>query len=112
MKNKIETARAAINRAGLVSINPPPGFLDRCGPALYRAIKASRTVSRYNPDSVAELANRCRGAAFSFNVFSSSRALNAEQREEIRRLAAKLNEAAAGIDGDAPVIVAMEGPRT
>lgn len=106
MKNEIETARAAINRAGLVSINPPPGFLDRCGPALFRAIKAGKSADAAKPETVAELANRCRMTATAFNLYAPSPRLDDGQRAEIRKLAAGLNSAAAALDGNSPVIAA------
>lgn len=106
MKTQIENARRAIAGAGLVSINPPPGFIDRCVPALCRAIKAGKAADAAKPETVAELSARCRGAAVALNLYAPARCLDEGQRAEIRKLAARLHEAGNALDGGAGVIVA------
>lgn len=102
MENEnVRTVAAAINRAGLVSINPPPFFIDEVCPSLWSAITALRSF-RVNPachKKRANMAKRLGIAARSLNWFAAVRrgGLPPDQAEELEDIAKGLNSAAASL---------------
>lgn len=100
MKNeKIEVAARALNRAGLVCINPPPRFLDE---VLTFLIAAGVKLKRYRlrpacPERAKALACSLEHAARRLVWFADfvPVGLTIEQAEELKDVAADLRAAAA-----------------
>lgn len=102
MENEnVRAAAAALNRAGLVSINPPPFFIDDCCPALWSAIAALRSfrIKPACPVRSKRLALCLGRVARSFNWFAAVRkgGLPADQAAELYDIAKGLNETAAAL---------------
>lgn len=94
----VNAAAAALNRAGLVSINPPPFFIEECCPSLWSANAAIKSI-RINP--ACPKRNKrlalCLGrAARAFNCFAAVRrgGLPEDQAAELYDIAKGLNAAA------------------
>jgi hypothetical protein len=106
MENEnVRTVAAAVNRAGLVSINPPPFFIEECCPALWSAITALRSL-RVNPacpKKRANMAKRLGIAARNLNWFAAVRrgGLPADQQAELYDIAKGLNSASAALSDHA-----------
>ncbi len=99
MENEaIHAAAAALNRAGLVSINPPPFFIEDCCPALWAANPALKSL-RIKPDCPVRRKRMalCLGrAARAFNWFAAVRrgGLPEDQAAELEDIAKQLSAAA------------------
>jgi hypothetical protein len=105
MENEnVRAAAAALNRAGLVSINPPPFFIEECCPALWSAISALRSfrINPACPKKKANMAKRLGIAARSLNWFAAVRrgGLPADQQAELYDIAKGLNSAAAALSNN------------
>jgi len=95
--SEVQALARVINRAGLICINPPAGFLDRCLPALLRLTKTLR------PLMIRPTCPRRRGAAYlALNnaavrvdwYASTAGGLEPDQALELRTVAADLLDVA------------------
>jgi len=99
MENEtVRAAAAALNRAGLVSINPPPFFIEELCPGLWRANAALKSL-RIKPACPVRQKRMalCLGrTARAFNWFAAIRrgGLPADQAAELEDIANQVNAAA------------------
>jgi hypothetical protein len=100
MENEnVHTAAAALNRAGLVSINPPPFFIEEICPSM-RAANAALKSFRINPSCPVRrrrIALTLGRVARALNWFAAVRrgGLPPDQAAELEDIAKQLSAAAA-----------------
>jgi hypothetical protein len=91
-------AAAALNRAGLVSINPPPFFIDEVCPAMWAAFAALKSlrIKPACPVRRRRIALTFGRVARGFNWFAAVRrgGLPADQAAELEDIAKQLSAAA------------------
>ena len=100
MENEnLRAAESALNRAGLVSINPPRLFIDEVCPAMWAANAALKSlrIKPACPVRRRRIALNLGRVARAFNWFAAVRrgGLPQDQAEELEDIAKQLNAAAA-----------------
>lgn len=95
-QTKIQTIARALNRAGLVGINPPPGFLHDVAPWLWRAAPVFRAfmIRPDCPDRAKRMRGALERAAARFETYGLLSAdLEGDQRAELFDIARDLRAA-------------------